>query len=43
MLSDLYDLLFGITNKGGKADWILEDHIWNMDDEFWYDNKIWKD
>ena len=43
MLSDLYDLLFGITNKGGKSDWILEDHVWNMEDEFWYDNKIWKD
>ena len=43
ILSDLYDLLFSVTNKGGKSDWILEDHIWNMEDEFWYDNKIWKD
>ena len=43
MLKDLYDLLFSVTNKGGKGNWILDDHIWNMEDEFWYDNKIWKD
>ena len=43
MLKDLYDLLFSVTNKGGKGNWILDDHIWNMYDEFWYDNKIWKD
>ena len=42
ILSDLYDLFFAMS-KGAKNDWILEDHIWNMDDEFWYDNKIWKD
>ena len=42
ILSDLYDLFFAMS-KGAKHDWILEDHIWNMDDEFWYDNKIWKD
>ena len=42
ILSDLYDLLFSVS-KGAKSDWILEDHIWNMEDEFWYDNKIWKD
>lgn len=42
ILSDLYDLLFSVS-KGAKGNWILEDHIWNMEDEFWYDNKIWKD
>ena len=42
VLSDLYDLFFSIS-KGAKSDWILEDRVWNMDNEFWYDNRIWKD
>lgn len=42
ILSDLYDLLFSVTDRGGKAKWILEDRVWNMNDEVWFNNKIWK-
>ena len=42
LISDLYDLLFSLT-RSAKNDWILDDHIWDMKDEFWYDNKVWKD
>lgn len=42
LLCDLYSLLFGMSNNGGKPQWILEDHIWNLEDEEWYDKKFWK-
>lgn len=43
MLSDLYDILFDKMNLGNRNNWILEDSIWNNEDEYWYDNKIWQD
>lgn len=43
LLKDLYSLLFATSDKGGKLNWILEDHIWDMDNEVWYNDKIWKD
>lgn len=42
LIGDLYSLIFGMGSQDGRPEWILEDHIWNMEDEFWFGDGIWK-
>lgn len=42
LLGDLYDIIFQVSNNDGRPEWILEDHVWNMDREFWFCDGIWK-
>ena len=41
MIQDLYSLLFCAAEEDGTPEWILEDSNWNMDNEFWFNNKMW--
>lgn len=42
MTQDLYSLIFSTAENSGKPEWILEDTVWNMNDEFWFNDKNWK-
>lgn len=42
MVQDLYSLLFTAAEGDGNPEWILEDTVWNMDNEFWFNDKNWK-
>lgn len=42
LLGDLYDIIFQVSDNDGRPEWILEDHVWNMDKEFWFCDGIWK-
>lgn len=42
MVQDLYSLLFATAEDNGDPNWILDDSKWNMDNEFWFNDKTWK-
>lgn len=41
LLVDMYSLLFSKSGNDGSPEWILEDHVWNMDNEYWSNDKTW--
>lgn len=42
LIADLYSLIFDMGSEDSRPKWILEDHIWNMNDEFWFGDGVWK-
>lgn len=41
MIQDMYSLVFAMGELKDSPEWILEDHMWNMNDEYWINSKIW--
>lgn len=41
LMADMYSLIFDKSQNDGSPEWILDDHIWNMNNEYWDNDKHW--